>query len=238
MVKTAVVSFIISTLFIFIVPLTRVSYAATLFLEPSTVTTAVDKTFEVKVSVNSGGEEINAVDVFVVYDGNMLEAQSVSDGFFFPTVLHDIKKAGRAYIAGMVDNPGTFKIGSGTVASIIFKAKKNGSSTVVFECVQGATTDSNVVKNDLNATDIIVCASNGSLAATVGSSLSLTKTTSSVAPTATPILTPTSFPVPTTVPVAVVPKALPKSGVFENIARYATPGIALVIIGFGIRLFL
>lgn len=242
MVKTAVASIIISALFIFIIPLARPSYAATLRLEPSTVTTTVDKTFEVKISVNSGGEEINAVDAFVVYDADMLEAQSVSDGSFFPTVLHDIKKAGRAYIAGMVDNPGTFKVGAGTVASILFKAKKNGSSTVVFECTQGATTDSNVVKNDLNATDIIVCASNGSLSVTVGSTTTTTTsvapTTTSVAPTSTPIPATTSVPVPTAIPVAVVPKALPKSGVFENIAQYATPGIALVIIGFGMRLFL
>lgn len=233
MVKTIVVSIIISAVFIVIIPLLRVSYAATLRFEPSTVTTTVDKTFEVKISVNSGGEEINAVDAFVVYDANMLEAQSVSDGTFFPTVLHGIKKAGRAYIAGMVDNPGTFKVGAGTVASIFFKAKKDGSSTVIFECIQGSTTDSNVVKNDLNATDIILCASNGSLGVTVGSST----TTANIVPTATPIPVATSVPIATTVPV-VTPRALPKSGVFENVIHFAAPGIVLVIIGFGMRLFL
>lgn len=235
MVKIVVASIIISAVFIVIIPLLRVSYAATLRLEPSTVITTVDKTFEVKISVNSGGEEINAIDAFVVYDANMLEVQSVSDGTFFPTVLHDFKKAGRAYVAGMVDNPGTFKVGAGTVASIFFKAKKNGSSTAVFECIQGATTDSNVVKNDLNASDIIVCSSNGSLSVTVGTSA--TTTTTNVVPTATSIPVPTSPPVATSIPIA-IPAALPKSGVFENIAHFATPGIALVIIGFGIRLFL
>ena len=241
MIKTIFISIILSGVFIFLFPLIEFTYAATLQIDPATVTTAVDKTFEVKISVNSGGEEINGVDAFIIYDANILEAQSISDGSFFPTVLHDIKKAGRAYIAGMVDNPGTFKIGAGTIATIIFKAKKNGATTVVFDCTQGSTTDSNVVKNDLNATDIILCASNGSLKVTVESA-STTTTTATVptaaVPTATPAAVATNAPTQTAAQTAAVPQVLPKSGVFENITRYATPGIVLVIVGFGMRLLL
>ncbi|HLD26847.1 MAG TPA: hypothetical protein VJB63_02745, partial [Patescibacteria group bacterium] len=101
---------------------------------------------------------------------------------------------------------------------------------------QGSTTDSNVVKNDLNATDIILCASNGSLKVTVGSAS--TTTTTATVPTATPVAVATNAPIPTAVQTAAVPQVLPKSGVFENITRYATPGVVLVIIGFGMRLLL
>ncbi len=233
MIKTILISTLISGAFIFLFPLVKLTYAATLQIDPPTVTTSVGNTFEVKISVNSGGEEINAIDAFVIYDASMFDVQSVTDGTFFPTVLHDTKKSGKVYVAGMVDNPGTFKVGAGTVASLIFKAKKNGTSTLVFDCTQGSTTDSNVVKNDLNATDIIVCASNKSSQATVGG---VTTTTTTVVPTATPVpVVAISTPIPTAVP---VPKVLPKSGVFENITRFAAPGVVLVIIGFGMRLLL
>lgn len=232
MVKTILISIILWTVFIFLFPVVHFTYAATLQMDPPTVTTVVGNTFEVKLAVNSGGEEINAVDAFIIYDASILEVQSVTDGAFFPTVLHDTKKSGKAYVAGMVDNPGTFKVGAGTVATLIFKAVKNGSTTLVFDCTQGSTTDSNVVKNDLNATDIIVCSSNGSTQVTVGSG------TTTVIPTATPVAIATTAPLPTATPTVAVPKTLPKSGVFENITRYATPGVVLVIVGFGMRLLL
>ena len=102
MIKTIVISIIASAAFIFMLPWVRGAYAATLQFEPTTVATTVGKTFEVKISINSGGEEINRVDAFVLYDASLLKIQAVKDGSFFPTVLNDPTKAGRAYIAGIV----------------------------------------------------------------------------------------------------------------------------------------
>lgn len=240
MVKHAVVSIIVSAAVLALFPFVRPTHAATLQFEPSTVTTTAGRTFEAKVSVNSAGEEINGVDAFVLYDANLLEIAAINNGTFFPTVLTDPSKAGRAYIAGIVDAPGTFKIGAGTIATVVFRAKANGTATVAFECVQGSSKDSNVVKNDLNASDIIVCASNGSQAVTIGGGVTTTTTaTTTLNPTATPIPTAAAAPQqPTAVPTLVPPKALPKSGVVENIARYATQGFVLVVIGFGLRLLL
>lgn len=227
---------------LFLLPLFEVVSAATLQLEPSTVATTVDKTFEVKIIVNSGGEEINAVDVFVLYDKDLLTVESVKEGVFFPTVLQDIKVAGRAYIAGMVDNPGTFKTGSGTVATLVFKAKKNGTTTLTFDCTQGSTRDSNVVKNDLNASDIIACVSNGKSTVAIGSGtttvIAATPTpTSAPAAVATLTPTPTSRPVATSTTTTTVTN-LPKSGVFDDVATYAVPGAILFIVGLGLRLIL
>lgn len=227
-----------AAVFFFLVPLARSSFAATLQLDPSTASVSVNQTFEVKITVNSGGEEINAVDAFVLYDKNLLEIQSVNDGSFFPTVLNDIRTAGRAYVAGIVDNPGTFKVGSGIVAGLLFKAKAAGTTTLVFDCTQGSTKDSNVVKNDLNASDIIQCAGNGKSVMTVNGG-AVAPTTAAASPTFTPIpaaASPTPTPRPTAAVVQPTVSQLPKSGVLDNVVNVAAPGVILVIIGLAARL--
>lgn len=200
-----------------IIPLFNPLFAATLQFDPTTVNTQAEQTFETKVNVDAGSESITSVDAYVTYDKNVVELQAVTDGTFFLTVAKDTSQAGRTYIAGMVDDPATAKTGGGTLATLVFKAKTNGSTTLTFDCTPGLTTDSNITKNDLNATDIIDCPANGRSVITVGTDDSSTQ------PTPTPSSSSTS---------------LPKTGIFDNVLKYSIPGAVLLLIGTTIKLVL
>lgn len=186
--------------------------AATLNLSPSTVNTSVGQTFELSVTVDAGSDEINGTDIYVVFDGAVIEAQSVSSGSFFPVVQNTIT-SGQVYIAGMVEDAASYKSGSGTVATIVFKGLKDGSASISFDCNQ-----STVIKNVANATNVLDCTSSGSSSVTVGSGTSGDNTTPSGD--------------------ADSPKELPQSGVFENVVKWSVPGTILLILGVFSRVLL
>jgi hypothetical protein len=188
-------------------------YAATLQFDPATVTTTSGQSFDLNINVNAGSDQITSVDAFILYNSSLFDVSSISDGTFFPTVSKDSSQAGKVYVAAMVSDPASSKTGSGTIATIKFKAKSDGSADITFDCTQGSTTDSNVTKNDLNATDLIQCASNGKATITIGAGGSTTSTN-----------TPTSIP-------AVNPTSLPRSGGFDNVVKYSVPGAILLLIG-------
>lgn len=249
------ISFIVGILFV--LPLFKLSFAATLNFDQATVSTSVNQTFTITIIVDSKDEQINSSDVYVLYDQTYLTAQSVipksttldtfSDETFFPIILSNLQTAGRAYIAAMIDLPGTYKTGRGTIASIVFKALKNGTTDLTFDCTAGVTTDSNIVKNDVQSTDIIECGANGKAVITIGEVSGPTSTPAPTlapgAPTSTPIPVPTSKPVPpaptsTPIPVPTSTPVPPPSGIIENVVKYSVPGVILLIVGTGVRLLL
>lgn len=194
----------------------KVNAASLKFDAPSVSTTAA-QTFDIDVIVDTGGEEINSTDVYITFDKDIIEAQTVSEGTFFPTVLNDITE-GRVYVAGMVDDPATSKSGTGTVATITFKALKAGTTTLTYHCDSSVNETSKVIKNDIDATNIIVCSENGSTSVSVGGSSaeeSTEDTTSSGGA-----------------------EELPESGIFDNVVKYAAPGVILFIIGLAVKLLL
>jgi hypothetical protein len=143
-----------------------------------------------------------------------------------------IFKDGEIYIAGLVDDPANSKTGSGVLATITFRGKTNGAATLAFFCKPGETaTDSNIAKNDLNATDIIQCASNGSSAIKVGAG---TGTTGTGTGTGTGSTTTGSS---TKTGGSSVPSQLPKSGVMDEMFKWAIPGTILLLVGTSLLFF-
>ncbi|MDH7476323.1 MAG: cohesin domain-containing protein [Microgenomates group bacterium] len=209
--KKVIIKLLLILSFLFFLPLTVNVLAATLEFNPATITTSAGQSFDLNIVINAGSDQITSVDAFIVYDANLLEVVSVTDGTFFPTISKDTSVTGKAYIAGMVNDPATYKTGSGTLASIRFTAKANGVANVTFDCAQGLTTDSNITKNDLNATDIIQCASNGSASVVIG-------TGGATGPTATPRASSAG-------------STLPRSGIFDNVVKYSIPGAVLLFLG-------
>lgn len=211
--KKLIIQLILFIFVLLVFPLLTTVSAAVFFFDPSTVNTQPEQTFEVKVNVDAGSDQITSVDAYILYDSNLLEIQKVDDGTFFSTVSKDTSQPDKVYLAGMVDDPATSKSGVGTLATITFKAKTNGSTTLTFDCTPGSTTDSNISKNDLNATDIIQCESNGKLTITIGNGGS------------------TQQPTPT-------PSQLPRSGIFNNMLKYSIPGVILLLFGTATKLIL
>lgn len=210
-------------MFFVLVPAFFAAEAAYLKFDKTTATAANGATFQIGIMVEPGSDSLSSTDVYVTYDSTLLKATVVAAGTQFPTVTNDIATSGKVYIAGMVNDPASSISTSGTLATITFQALKDGTGTLAFDCNL-----SKIIKNDLNATNVILCGSNGTSAVTIGGGGGGTTN-----PTATP--TPggsSGNPEPTAV------TELPQSGVFDNVAGMAIPGMIILIIGLGIRLIL
>ncbi len=207
-------SIVLSFLFLLVVS-APVAQAASLKFDKTTVNVNAGETFDIGVVVDAGTDSIHTTDAYVLYDSSLLEASGVTDGTFFPSVFNDITSQ-RVYIGGLVDDPATSKTGSGTIATINFKALQSGTVTLSYICGESGET-SQVIKNDINATDIITCSSNGTASVTVSGAAVPTSTPSALSPT---------------------PSELPKTGVLDNLVKVAIPGIMLLVLGGILKLFL
>lgn len=195
--------------------------AASLKFDKGVVNVAAGDTFTLDAVVDSGSDQITSTDMWILYDSTLLEAQNASAAAFFPAVTNNIT-AGKVYIAGLVTDPGTYKTGSGSVAKITFKALKNGTATITYDCRIDVSNSSKVIKNAVDPTNVINCAQNGTSIVTIG----------------TGGITPTSV-VPTAVYGAQTqPTALPQSGLMDMLPRLSMVGGVLMVVGVILRILL
>ncbi len=185
--------------------------AAYFQFEPSSTTVKTGETVSIKVNIDAGSDELNGADARILYNSNFLKVQSVTAGSYFPTVTDNTTTPGKLHIAGIVDNPGSSSSGKGTLATIVFQALSDSVATLTIDCP-----NSRIVKNDINATDILECSRNNQATITIGTGATSSNSNSS-SPT---------------------PSVLPKSGVFDNLVNLAIPGMILFFLGVAMRLFL
>ena len=206
--------------------LIRGAQAASVKFDQSVVSVPVGSTFTIGVVVDAASDQITSTDMWIPYDSSFLEAQSASSGAFFPAVTNNIA-AGKIYIAGLVVDPGTYKTGSGTVATITFKGLKNGRVTLAYDCRTDASNSTKVIKNAVDPINIVNCGSNGNAIITIGTGEStISPTASSVAPTS---VYQTQSPNPT---------ALPQSGIMDAMPKVFVAGTLFMIIGVVMRVLL
>src|SRR3989339_1867820 len=205
-------TFLSLVIFLVVAPFVFSAQAATLKFDKTTATAANGATFQISVTVEPGSDALNSTDVYVTYDATLLKATLVSAGSLFPTVSNDISTSGKVYIAGMVNDPASSVSTTGTLATITFQGLKEGTGTLSFDC-----NTSKIIKNDINASNVITCSQNGTSAVTVGSG---------------------SGTAPTTAPNNSAPAELPQSGIFDNVVKFAFPGAILLILGSVLRLVL
>ncbi|KXK08825.1 MAG: Cohesin domain protein [Microgenomates bacterium OLB22] len=142
---------------------------ASLGLDPETISTTAGQEISVGVIVDAGTDQILGTDVKLQYDASILQIVNISDGTYLPIGKKLTNEPGMIYIAGIVESAGQTKTGKGTLATVKFKALKNGSVTLSFLCQENQTAgDSNIVNNDVSPKDIISCSDNGSSVVTVG----------------------------------------------------------------------
>lgn len=207
-----VILFIVLPIFIGVVN------AASLKFDKTTISTTNGGTFQIAVTVDPGSDALNSVDAYVTFDATYLKATAVTAGSLFPTVSNDISTSGKVYIAGLVNDPASSISTTGTLATITFQGLKDGSATLSFDC-----NTSKIVKNDINASNVIVCSTNGTSVVTIGSGSSGGTTN----PTATPPAANTG-----------ANNELPKSGIFDNVVKFALPGAILFLLGIVVKLML
>lgn len=191
--------------------------AATLQFDPASASGAIGETFDLAINVNTGSDEVLAVDAQMRYDKNILSVESCEDGDFLTVARKDYATQGQIYIPGIVQDPGHPVTGTGKLASCTFKVKANGTTNVTFACTPGETaTDSNIAKNNPDATDVIQCSDNGVAVITAGTGVG-------GAPTATPS--------GTTTDTSSTPSTLPRTGIMDELMKFAIPGAILLVVG-------
>ncbi len=199
----------IISFFVFFLPFfTKGILAATINFDKTNISVDAEQSFSLQVNIDAGSDEIRSTDIYLNYDSNYIQAESVTEGNYFPTVTSDTSTPGQVYIAAMVDDPAVTKTGSGTVATINFKAVKDGTTNITLNC-----SSSKIIKADINATNILTCTQAVSLQVTIGGG------------GGGEVLTPT-------------PSVLPKTGIFENLQKVAKPGIIFLIVGAFLRILL
>lgn len=117
----------------------------------------------VNVRVNTGGHRTDGVDLVLKFDPKILEASTAS--LIKTTIYPDYPqmkvdaKAGLVQISGISGLDGkTFK-GAGVFATINFKARAAGETTLTVNFTPGKTDDSNIVES-LSGNDILESVSN------------------------------------------------------------------------------
>jgi hypothetical protein len=191
------------------------AYAGSFVFDPTTIIATASSSFPVTISVSTGTDSVTSVDAVISYSTAGFTVGTVTPGTFFSTVTSDTQTAGKLKIVGNVGTGGTAVTGTGQLATINFTPTTAGSYQFTFDCTTGSTTDSNIVKNDVNATDVVVCSQNNSISLTV-SGVSITPT-GGITPSVQP--SPTAIPNPTVTPTVIVPLG-------GNLYPVATPTFA------------
>ncbi len=206
--------------------------AAVIEFSPTSGSFAVNSKFDVQINVNTEEVDTTSTDAVINFDSSLLSVDSVSYGSFYETVLHS-QESGKLFISGMVSNPGQIVNGTGTLATVSFKALTSGTATLSFACTAGKTDDSNVTKNDLDSTDVIDCSKLQSASFILSGSSSGDSTTT---PSATLSPSPTnslSFSSSDTDGAVGTINEIPRAGVFDflSLAPKILMGVLFVIIG-------
>lgn len=127
------------------------TFAATLKAEPEKPSINVGDTFTVKITLNTQGESVNAVDVHMSFPPDKLQVTSPSSGNsiigIYTTPPKYNNQTGTLEIAGGV--PSGINVNSGLIATITFRAKAPGSALIKF------LDDSKVLLNDGKGTDAL-----------------------------------------------------------------------------------
>jgi hypothetical protein len=215
--------------------------AATLRFDPTSFTGAEGDTFDVDVLVSPGSDQISAVDVYVNFDSSIVSATDVQTTDLFDNINQSVD-TNQVYLNGIFTSGDKYIDEEGILATITFQLNSANPGTLQFYCDKTRNNSSKIVKNDVNATNVIECENltlfsiSGGTTAPGGSS---------------------SGPTPTTLPasgtsqqqqqqqqqqqaqgVVYLQGQLPQSGIFENVLKYSIPGALMLVVGVVIKFFI
>lgn len=143
--------------------------AATLAVSPPSQTLNVGDTLTVSILLDTGGSSIDGVDIQALnYNPYNLQLQDsdaatagtqIQAGSLMPnTLANSVDTTNGKIVFSQVTNGGSTYKGSGTLATVTFKALVAGNAKLTFDFTQGATTDSNVASAGV---DILSAVTNG-----------------------------------------------------------------------------
>ncbi len=116
----------------------------------------------VNINIDTGGSAAKSAKAVINFDSSLLEVGSITEGDFFDDVSYNIYNSSGQVVVNAnlsLDSMLESKTGSGLLATMTVKSlTATGSATMIFDCTDGSSTDSNV--NDPTLVDIIVCTEN------------------------------------------------------------------------------
>ena len=131
---------------------------ASLYLSPNSGTFYVGSTFDVSIFVNTGGEDINAVQTDLKFDSKKLQIASPTAGKSFISVWISQPTYsniyGTAFFQGGIPSPG-INTSAGLVSTITFRVIAPGETTVSF------LDSSRVLLDDGKGTDVLTSVGRG-----------------------------------------------------------------------------
>ena len=148
------------TFFVFLSAASLVE-AAVLILDPSSATVFPGSEFDMKIYIDTQGEEVTSADILLNYNNSFLEVVDVVNGAegqipFFTDLFHTAF-TNQLYIGSSVTDPNDAHSGQGAVATVRLKALAQGTASIAFICSPGQTDETNISRSDQNATDIVDC---------------------------------------------------------------------------------
>lgn len=129
---------------------TAIKNGASLSFSPETVNVSLGEEFTLDIVVNTADEESGGSDVVINFQPEKIEALEIVPGKIYPLYLRkkiDNIKGKIIISAGAIDDKQpTFK-GKGKLATLKLKAKNSGKTNLLFEFMEKATHESNVLAN-------------------------------------------------------------------------------------------
>lgn len=214
--------------FLFILPVNAQVRAATLNFDPTSLNVKEGETFDVDVVVNTANAEVYGVDALFQYDPNLVEATVITNGTFLEINHKEIKEDGKVYIVGLVNSPGEAVKGEDVLATVSFKAKKSGTTSLTYVCEINDTRESNVLEASTDSPDLLECGQNGKATIVIGGGTASTGTTPATSKSSSSSSTSSKTGA----------SQLPQTGTFENMIVIVMTGGILLLIGLGARMFL
>ena len=214
--------------FFFLLPASAQVRAATLNFDPTSINVKEGETFDVDVVVNTANAEVYGVDALFQYDPNLVEATVITNGTFLEINHKEIKEDGKVYIVGLVNSPGEAVQGEDVLATVSFKAKKAGTTSLTYVCEINDTRESNVLEASTDSPDLLECGQNGKATIVIGGGTPSTATTPATSNTGSSSSSSSNS----------GGSELPKTGTFENMVAIVVAGGILFLIGLGARMYL
>jgi len=132
---------------------------------PSTGTYKNGEAFNVNIGIDSGTEKVQAIDIKVTFDANMVQVDSIDPltNSTFPGFTIDSKEVHNdtgLFTFTLYNDASTFEGGAvtGDLVKVTLTPKATGTIKINFACADGSTLDTNIFNTLSN--EVINCASN------------------------------------------------------------------------------
>ena len=144
-------------------------------LSPSSKTVYVNDLLVVAVNASTGDNETTGFDTLLNYDSSMLQFVSANYGSMYPNgpIFGGsgtwLESTGNIAFSGGIQAGSTdYVTGSGTLATLTFRALKTGVTDITFDFTLDKTSDTNLAHRDPTVDDLLDAVTNGRYTIIVG----------------------------------------------------------------------